>query len=305
MLPTTQNASFRIYYNRAIHPMLLQLERQRRWLIALILASILTAGLAIWLILRLRVPAISLFLWIPAYFYIQFILTRINAYKRKFKPLVVNKILEYINPDLRYDQSRTISPERVSASCLFAAANPHFRGEDFISGKVGDIPFEMCEIDLQESSPVRGAPSRVFRGIFFYAKFEKAFQGRIIIIPRADVQFVTRSIKAITFTGGQRVDIQEHRRFHEHFVVYADSIVDVTNFLSDELIDNIIDYKEKHDKKMFLSIVQGYLYIAVTQQNDMLEPNILSSNLKFNLIREFYDDLNVMSDIVKDFDVKN
>lgn len=305
MLPTTQNASFRIYYNRAIHPMLLQLERQRRWLIALILASILTAGLAIWLILRLRVPAISLFLWIPAYFYIQFILTRINAYKRKFKPLVVNKILEYINPDLRYDQSRTISPERVSASCLFAAANPRFRGEDFISGKVGDIPFEMCEIDLQESSPVRGAPSRVFRGIFFYAKFEEAFQGRIIIIPRADVQFVTRSIKAITFTGGQRVDIQEHRRFHEHFVVYADSIVDVTNFLSDELIDNIIDYKEKHDKKMFLSIVQGYLYIAVTQQNDMLEPNILSSNLKFNLIREFYDDLNVMSDIVKDFDVKN
>lgn len=53
---------------------------------------------------------------------------------------------------------------------------------------------------------------------------------------------------------------------------------------------------------MFLSIVQGYLYIAVTQQNDMLlEPNILSSNLKFNLIREFYDDLNVMSDIVKRF----
>lgn len=146
--------------------MFLQLERQRRWFIASILASILTAGLAIWLILRLRVPAISLFLWIPAYFYIQFILTRINAYKRKFKPLVVNKSSKDINPDLRYDQSRTISPERVSASCLFAAANPRFRGEDFISGKVGDIPFEMCEIDLQEASPVR-VISRVFRGIFF------------------------------------------------------------------------------------------------------------------------------------------
>ena len=305
MLPTTQNASFRIYYNRAIHPMLLQLERQRKWLIALILASILSACLILWIILRLRVPAVSLFLWIPAYFYIQFIMGRINAYKRKFKPLVVGKILEYINPELRYDQSRTIAPERVSASCLFAANKPRFRGEDFIYGKIGDIPFEMSEVYLQEESPVRGAPSLVFRGIFFFAKFEEAFQGRIIIIPRTDVQFVTRSIKAITFTGGQRVDMQEHRRFHEHFVVYADSIVDVTNFLSDEIIDSIIDYKEKHEKKMFISIVQGYLYIAVSQQHDILEPNIFTSNLKFKLIHEFYSDLVVMSDVTKDFDIKN
>jgi hypothetical protein len=66
-----------------------------------------------------------------------------------------------------------------------------------------------------------------------------------------------------------------------------------------------MDYKKKQDKKVYVSFANGYVYIAVTETKDILEPKILKSNANYKFIREFFEDILLIIAIVEDFDLNH
>ncbi len=298
---------FRIYYNHTIHPELLRLERKRRQLLLLLLFSFfLLIGIVI-LEIYLNILIVTLFLMLPIGLYITFLLYRIQKFRIDFKPKIVNLILDFIDDGLNhgrfdYDPKKFIPKKDFLSSRILATDAPYYEGEDYIKGKIGEVDFELCELNVREYSKVRNRLNYVFRGVFLHASFKQHMRGALIILPREFKQYLSRSIKAFTSKGGRSVDEMIMPDFREIFMVYATKEVDTTKLLSKDMQQAILEYKIKTDKEIYLSFVRNQFYIGVTEPKDILEPFIFTSNVSFDLVREFFEDIQLLISIVEDFD---
>ena len=299
---------FRLFYNQSIHPELLRLEGIRRRTILLIaISSILLTGI-IGLTLYLNVLAITLFILLPISFYITYLLYRIRHFVLTFKPRVVNLVLDFIDDGLnfgalKYDSKKHISKEQFKKSMLFASPANEYQGEDYIWGKIGELDFEMCELNVREFSKVRNRLNYVFKGVFMHTVFNKPLRGSIIILPREFKQYLSRSIKAFNLKGAKAVSAGAlDDRFEAHFMVYATRDANTSSLLSSDMQQAIVDYREETGKEIYVSFINSDIYIGVTEPKDILEPYIFRSNVSFELVREFFEDIQLLVSIVQDFD---
>jgi hypothetical protein len=299
---------FRIYYNQTIHPELLRLERRRlRLLRLLFFSSLLVIGL-IAFELYIGILAITLFMMIPIGLYITYLLYRIREFVQTFKPNIMNLILDFVDDSvnygtLKYHPKRSISKSTFLGSRIFATKAPYYRGEDFIEGTIGAMRFELCELFVQEISPVRSQLDYVFKGVFLHAHFSEEISGEVIIWPRAYRQFLTRSIKAFTWDGAENVDYEIlNDRFREQFITYASPDTHVVGILSDPMQDSLVQYCDQTGKEVYISVMDQEIFAAITEPKNILEPHIFKSNLSFELVREFYEDIYIILSIIEDFD---
>jgi hypothetical protein len=302
---------FRIYYNHTIHPELLRMERQRLQLLRLLLFSCFILLAVLLLEFYLDILALTLFLAIPLGGYVFYLLYRVRLFRQNFKPNIVNLVLDFIDDGMNFDPShplqyepeRKIEKARFLKSEIFATAAPYYEGEDFISGRIGEMEFELCELTVKDFSPVRSGFKAVFSGVFLHATFPEENHGRIIIWPRRFRQHLTRSIKQFTWEGGKNMDHEiNNEAFREAFLTYATPDTHVEGTLSDPMQEAIVRYRRQTGKEIYMSFINKEIYAAVTEEKDILEPYIFRSNLSFELIREFFEDINLLLRIAEDFD---
>jgi len=302
---------FRKYYNHTIHPELMRMERKRLRLIRLLTASaFLLLGLFLFEF-YIDLAALALFLMIPIGLYLVFLFYRIQQFRLTFKPNVMNLLLDFIddgmnfdpNVPLRYDAKGSLPKERFLASQIFAVKPAVYKGEDYIAGKVGEMNFEMCELVVKELSPVESGLQTVFNGVFLHATFPEEAIGRLIIWPRRYRNRLFRAIKAFTWKDGHNVDDEiNNEAFKEAFMTYATKSTKVIGLLSPSMQEALVRYREQAQKEIFISFIDREIYAAVTEEKDLLEPNILRSNLSFELVREFFQDIHLLLQIAEDFD---
>ena len=299
---------FRIFYNRTIHPELMRLERRRLRLFRLLFFSALLLTGLLFFEFYLDILVVTLVLMIPIGAYIGFLLYRIRQFVLTFKPHVMNLVLDFIDDGLNrgtlyYDAKKFIPKQRFMASRIFVTPAQYYEGEDHISGKVGEMPFELCELDVREASPVRTRLEFVFKGVFLYAIFPEEAEGEIVIWPREYQQYHTRAIKSFTWDGGRNVDHEVlNDLFRRHFLTFATEDTHVAGILSEPMQEAIVRYLEQSNKELYLSFIHREIYVAVSEPKDMLEPYIFRSNLSFELVREYFEDINLLLQIIEDFD---
>ncbi len=302
---------FRLFYNHTIHPELVRLEKKRKQLLWLFLLSIVLLAAVVGIEIYLDAFAFALILMIPLGLYATFLLYRLQQFIATFKPQVVDLILDFIDDDpnfgtLHYDSGRTLRKDVFLASGLFAGNQLLYRGEDFISGKIGELDFELCELDVKAASRVRGALDSKFRGVFFHAKFNTFTRGAVIVWPREAKQYHTRAIKAFVKNSGRNIDKEmEVESFRELFTTYATPDAHILKTLNREMQIVLAEYRIQTDKSVYFSFQEDNIYIGVTEDKDILEPNIFSSNVRFDLVREFFEDLQVLFSIVEKIDQNN
>jgi Ca2+/Na+ antiporter len=211
---------------------------------------------------------------------------------------------EHLKAKLHYKFDSKIPKETFDNSGIFNIKPSLYEGEDFISGYIGTATFEMSELNVMRLSPVRALLETVFRGIFFKANFYYDTGGLVVFIPKEERQELSETIRGITSKGGRRIHATSPE-FDELFVAYASADVDVNSLLSQEAFKAIMDYKKRLNKKIYISFNKGYVYIAVTETKDILEPKILKSNADYKLVREFFEDILLIIAIVEDFDLNH
>lgn len=318
---------FRIYYNHTIHPELVRLERKRMRLLSLIAISVIALIALIILEFYISILAITLTLMIPIAFFIAYLVYRVRNFILTFKPHVMELILDFIDDGLNfgtltYEANRSIPKSDFLLSHLFHTPANQYFGEDFISGKVGEMTFEMCELTVQETTPVTTGLIPVFRGVFTKAVFSETLEGVVVVWPRKYRQRMVSSIKYATSLGAENVDSEIlNEKFRELFITYAMPDTHVVGMLPETMQEAIIQYIEEFEERerkraeefdlpeesiqqrdVFLSIINSNVYVAFSEQKDLLEPNLWSSNLSFELVREFFDDIHFLLRIVEAFD---
>lgn len=299
---------FRIFYNHTIQPELMRLERNRLRLLLLLGVSIVFFLLIFIIQLLLDELALSLFILIPTILYGSYIVYRIQKFRITFKPQVVNLILDFIDDGinfgrLEYDAKKSIPLAQFLESNIFVTKPMVYQGEDYIKGAVGEATFELCELNVREFSKVRDRLNYVFRGVYLIAKFQESTRGEILVLPKEYKQYLTRSIKEMTRKRAKPIDgFMRNKEFREHFMTYATENSTFRDMLSEPTQAALVEYREITGKEIYLSFINQKGYIAITEPKDILEPELFRSNVNFELVREFFEDLNMLFRIVEDID---
>lgn len=303
-----QQDRFRIFYNHTIHPELMRLERNRISLLRLLVAS--GALLLALIAFELYIGELVVFLAfsIPITLYIIFLLLRVRRFIQTFKPRVMNLILDFIDdaPNmgaLTYDSTGFLPKSVFEASQLFAGPFLVYEGEDQIRGRVGEMDFELCELNVQGSSPVSGGVSSIFKGIFLHAVFSEETHGKIAIWPRRRRQFMSRAIREFTREDAENADEEIlNPEFSELFMVYATKATHVAGVLSEPVQEAIVRYSKLTGRDLFLAFLETEVYLAVDGTGDILEPRLFRSNVQFDLVNGYLNDILLLLNIVEDFD---
>lgn len=299
---------FRLYYNHTIHPELVRQERARLRLLRLIAFSFFLLLALFVLELIIGILVVALFLSIPIVIYIGFLVVQVRSFVHTFKPNVMRLILDFMAQmpnysDLHYEPDKSITKAQFLSSGLFSTKGEYFLGEDYISGQVSLMPFEMSELMVRQVSQVGNQLDTVFEGVFLSATFSEETKGAIRVWPRHRRQFHTRAIKEFTWIGAQNVDKEIlNEAFRDRFVVYATEDTHIAGILSEPMQAAILDYVEKTGKDIYIAFDDRKVFAGITEPRDLLEPSIFFTNLRFDLIREFYEDVFLILRVVMYFD---
>jgi hypothetical protein len=303
----------RLFYNHTIHPELSRMERRRHHLLSVIAFAFFSILAIIFLQFSLNIWVLTLVLIIPIMLYLTYVFNEWETFRNTFKPRVVSLLLDFIDNDvtynvpLKYVEKGAIPPSVFEASRLFNTSAPDYFGEDYITGEMGELDIEMSELAVKEVSSVRNRLDDVFRGVFLHARFRRDVQlrtGEILVLPRTERQYLMKTIKAFTAKGGRQID-GAIKDFNEKFIVYANQDANLKGFLSDDMQAKILAYRRREHNEVYMSFIGNDIYIAVKQEKDLLEPALWQSNISFELIREFYEDLTLMLSIILDVDANN
>ncbi|MEM0991953.1 MAG: DUF3137 domain-containing protein [Bacteroidota bacterium] len=407
---------FRIYYNHTIHPELVRMELRRTRLIRLLFLSLILIFAVILIELYIDVLIITLIGVIPIFMYVSWLLYQIQRFRLTFKPNIVNLLMDFMDDRLnygefKYNAKQFLPKEQFLNSQIFGTAAEIYQGEDQITGAVGNLEFELCEIRVQDKSRVDGRLKEVFKGIFLHTQLDEEIIGKLLILPKWKVQFLDRPIKNMLSQGGENITNQlmdapyqdifntyaydptrqligkPPQSFSQYLIPdafqrkladYCDSYIDNklkeaerkekgqqaeteglkieeetikklkvqevdlpttadrTTYLDapkentpndvpktsvkkviieDVVIKRVvtedkqrsdarhdISTLEEHRCELYISFINSDIYIFLTELNDFLEPHLLRSNVSFEMIRDFYKDIDLVIQIMEEFD---
>jgi len=292
---------FRLFYNRTLHAELIRQEGTRRRLLVLFATSVLVFAVIGLVIYNLQIPSIALLSWIPIAAWSSFLGWRIRKFIAGFKPKIIQMILDFNKHNMTYSHKTFIPKEKFLQSRFFSTNPPYYKGEDYITGMIGRQHFELCELDVRENSRVIGSMIPVFRGIFFRAKTANEFEGEIVIIPKAERPYLTRTIKDLIRRGDWQLNVQ-YPDFNDKFITYVSKDTRAEDIIHESFFGVLYEFAKKIHKKVYMSFADGHVYIAVWEPKDILEPRILQSNVSFKLVNEFYEDLYNIVSVMEEFD---
>lgn len=306
---------FRQFYNQSIHPELLYLERKRLRLLRLCaVGGVMILGVFA-LQIYFDVFALTLILGLSAGFGAVFLALRIQTYYTEFKPRIVELILDYIDNEVNFsfegfDPKGGIPAERFLASKIFPTAEI-YHAEDLIKGQIRETPIELCELRVREISPVRNRLDRVFVGLFLVGDYRRQdMKGAILALPDSYRKYLSRSERAFHLMGARRVRNNLLPEFEALFDTYATPDTRISDVLSADLQRSILQFLQRfqamnRQKDIYFSIIRDKIYIALTQDKNLLEPSLLSSNVRYETVLEFYEDLRIALDLALEVDAMN
>lgn len=306
---------FRLFYNQNIHPELLHLEQRRRRLVRLLALSGLLMLAVIAMQIFVNVFAFTLLLLIPVALWISYLVFRVQVFYQEFKPRIVGLILDFIDNDVNfsftgYNPKGSISKKQFLESRIFTSADDYV-GEDLIRGQVRETPFELSELRVQEFSPARSKLDYVFRGVFLIGDYKRwDLHGGVLVLPDAYRKYLSRSERAFHLVGGRRVTGNLLPEFEVFFDTYATPDIRIQDVISTDMQRVILQFRQmfqekNRDKEIYFSIIADKIYLALTQDRNLLEPSLFANNANFETVLEFYQDIRLLLEVVLDVDVMN
>ncbi|MHC4575563.1 MAG: hypothetical protein ACYS76_15820, partial [Planctomycetota bacterium] len=108
-----------------------------------------------------------------------------KGYVREFKNTIIQKIVKFVDENLNYVPHRYVPRSIFVASQIFKTRPNRYKGDDYVSGKVGATQIEFSELHAEYESGSGKNRSRrtVFKGLFFIADFNKHFTCQTIVLP--------------------------------------------------------------------------------------------------------------------------
>ncbi len=260
----------------------------------------------------------------------------------QYKKEVVEPIIKFIDPGLRYSHQNAILEEDFNKSRIFNLTPRWYDGDDLIIGQKEKTKFYFSEAVSYKFKkryffyvfvaglifPLFGwligyslyraakkgshAPMRVllgipflkslflkhhFKGLFFFADFNKHFKGYTIAFPQGETFFAP--------DGTERIRLEDPQ-FEKQFDVYGSDQIEARYILTTSLMERISNFynqaaRDTDDKRdVYISFVDERMYIAIPFKRDLFEPDLSETFIRFEPVQEYFEDIDLAYGVVED-----
>ena len=304
----------REFYNTTLLADLEELEQKRKKVVQKLIYLIITI---------VCVVGICFFLWIGnfntsiAVIFVPLVLCSIiggflcrlftRGYVAKFKALVIQRIINFIDENLKYNANDCIDKSTFMLSKIFHTKPNRYKGDDLVWGKTGATKIKFSEINaVHESGSGKNRHRHtIFKGLFFIGDFNKHFTAQIVVLPDTAEKlfgYLGQKLQSLNILRGQLIKLDDPE-FEKEFAVYGDDQIQARYILSTSLMERIVEFKKKTGRKIYLSFVGSMVFVAVSYTRSLFEPRIFQTLLDFNPIRQYFEDLQLAIGIVDDLNL--
>ncbi|MCR9171291.1 MAG: DUF3137 domain-containing protein [bacterium] len=230
-----------------------------------------------------------------------------KAIKLEYKQEVIKEMIAFVDPNLTYTATGSISEGAFNGSKIFLKDPDRYKGDDLIQGTIGSTEIDFSEIHAEYYTTDKDGNRKyhtIFKGIFFIADFHKDFHGETIVLPDTAEKFFGKLgtlFQKMNISRPKLVKL-ENPEFEKAFAVYGTDQVEARYILTPSLMERIMDFRKKSGK-IHLSFLHSKVYIAISVKNNLFEPPFFKSMLKFELIEEYFNYLILSVNIVEDLDL--
>lgn len=290
---------FEKYFNDIIKPKLQPLEEERKSVKTKIIITCIILLVIFIFMINFFMQDIRLIL---GYFVVSSVIIGLlkKGYTSNFKDLLIKDIIKFISEDLVFNKSGKIDENQFRKSKLFTDFN-RYDGEDYISGEIeyksdslsdDKLKLEFSELSV-EKEVGSGKDRRVitiFNGMFYVVDFNKEFEYYTKIIPDSKKGFFKRKDRVML----------EDDLFEKIYEVYSESQFESRYILSTSMMERLVEFYKKRMKNIYLAFNSNKVYIAVESGTDYFEPKIFTSLYKFDIIKEYYEDLEMVISVIEE-----
>jgi hypothetical protein len=232
-------------------------------------------------------------------------------YRGGFKMIILRKMIQFVEPGLEYLPQQGIAKELFMAAGMFKQGIDRYRCEDMVQGKIDKTQLMFSEVHAEYKTTSGTGKNRhtewhtIFKGLFFIADFNKNLHGRTVVLSdTAEKLFglFGQTLQSWNSSYGQLVKLEDVE-FEKEFVVYGTDQIEARYILSPALMERILLFGRKAGKKIYLSFLGSKVFVAIPVQENMFEPKMFSSILDFNVIAEYYAQLQLGVGIVDELNL--
>lgn len=238
--------------------------------------------------------------------------TKFTAYRYNFKQNIVSIALKFVDESLNIDYTRGLTESDFIYSRLFSKEPDRYRSEDQVSGRAGKTEFSFSELHAEYKTVTQTKHGRrehwhtIFKGIVFYADFNKNFNGITVVRPKdagaALGAWISKTIPVFSTSNKQLVAL-ENPEFSSEFITYSTDQVEARYILTPSLMERLCALNKRCRYTISLSFIGSKVFIAFPLDKDYFEPPVYKSLLETSFLDEDIDVIRFMYGIIKNLDL--
>lgn len=319
-------SQFKQYCQEHLLEKLKELERSRKHtlrtmflsgLVCLFFTWCFCFALSFWLGIGISLWFYLFCLILPASAWVIFCRGCIYTYGIGFKRNIIESIVNFIadGGQLNYAAHLFLENKRQTILALTRSqilgdelAEPDYlEQEDCVYGTIGNTDIFFAEIVAKKIQTVNfdqftretyRRESVLFHGLFFEAKFAKNFISRTFVMPND----LKAKIVPLNQWRGEAIELEDPE-FNRIFQVYGDNQIESRYILSTNLMSRLVEFNQKAGRKVYLSFVDGFVYVAIPYRYRLFEPKLFKTMMSFTPLKEYFLDLQLMINIVEDLNL--
>lgn len=231
----------------------------------------------------------------------------------EFKRKVIKSIVKFIDENLDFNPTKCVSQHVYMQSTLFQKHPDRYRGEDLVSGTIGNTNLEFSEIHSEYKTETRNSKGHkqtqwhtIFKGLFFVADFNRNFHGTTVVLPDLAEKmfgFLGQTLQKWNMSRDQLIKLEDPE-FEKLFVVYGSDQIESRYILTTSMMERLTQFhykaKSATKKNIFISFTGNKIFVAIACDKNLFEPKVFSSNNDFNLIKEYFEYMQLCAGLVEE-----
>lgn len=243
----------------------LEIVKKRKVSIA-ILISLIILGVFLLLIL----PPLGIIIFITGFIVFALSESKVSAFKKTFKEVVVKKILDQELGQYVYNQYNGIPLNEIVSVGIYERPD-RYHLEDYIQSSYNDVKYEMCDANFEERYYVNVDGRREVR-------YRTYFKGRIIKLDynknlNTTIKIIEGSPQGLNVRGLTKMET-ESIDFNKKYNTYVSNKEDAFYYLTPLMIQKLIELEKLFKGTIQYSITSDAMYVFINNSGDSLEVNI-------------------------------
>jgi hypothetical protein len=229
-----------------------------------------------------------------------------------WKNLIIQKLVRSLGEDFTYHASDRIKEHEYKESKIFLTGVDRYHGEDLIEGTIDKTEIKFSELKTEYKTTSTNSKGHrtthwhtIFNGIFMITEFNKEFNVNMVVLPDvAQNMFGVfgQTLQSMNSSRDSLVKLEDPN-FEKSFVVYADDQLEARYILTPSFMERILELESSLPGKLYLSFINSRLFVAFTTNKNYFEPNFAISFTDITEIKNHYDHLLGIVQIIEDLDL--